>query len=222
MRFYAGVDVGPKHDHSAVVAVAREDKRLVLLNHRIWKSSAADPLDIERTIEAYLRELRVRYRLAKVFCDPYQLHRSIVSLRREGLPVEEYAQTPANLTSMGQNLFELLNGRNIRLYSAPDLRQHALNAVAVESPRGWRIAKEKSSRKIDACVALAMACVGTVDQGFKSPALACITVDDSWQRKRWGLPARQGEPSEASAALRRRKSERFAQDIAELEARRRT
>jgi hypothetical protein len=31
--------------------------------------------------------------------------------------------------------------------------------VAVENPRGWRIAKEKASKKIDAIVALAMACV---------------------------------------------------------------
>ena len=30
--------------------------------------------------------------------------------------------------------------------------------MAVENPRGWRIAKEKASKKIDAIVALAMAC----------------------------------------------------------------
>jgi hypothetical protein len=30
--------------------------------------------------------------------------------------------------------------------------------VAIENPRGWRIAKEKASKKIDAIVALAMAC----------------------------------------------------------------
>jgi hypothetical protein len=45
-------------------------------------------------------------------------------------------QTTANLTAMGQNLFDLLNGRNVRLYPATDLRTHALNTIAVESPRG--------------------------------------------------------------------------------------
>jgi hypothetical protein len=34
--------------------------------------------------------------------------------------------------------------------------------VAVENPRGWRIAKEKASKKIDAIVALAMACVAAM------------------------------------------------------------
>jgi hypothetical protein len=31
-------------------------------------------------------------------------------------------------------------------------------AVAIETPRGWRIAKEKQAHKIDVVVALAMAC----------------------------------------------------------------
>lgn len=64
---------------------------------------------------------------------------------------------------MGQTLFELLKGRNIRLYPSDELREHALNTVAVENPRGWRIAKEKARKKIDSIVALAMACVAALD-----------------------------------------------------------
>ena len=48
---------------------------------------------------------------------------------------------------------------------ADDLREQALNTVAVESPRGWRLAKDKTSKKIDAIVALAMACVAAMDHG---------------------------------------------------------
>ena len=43
------------------------------------------------------------------------------------------------------------------MYQAPDLKEHVLNAVLVESARGIRLAKEKSSKKIDGAVALAMA-----------------------------------------------------------------
>jgi hypothetical protein len=64
---------------------------------------------------------------------------------------------------MGQALFDLLTGKTLRLYPADDLRAQALNTVAIESPRGWRLAKEKASRKIDAVVALAMACVAALD-----------------------------------------------------------
>jgi hypothetical protein len=64
---------------------------------------------------------------------------------------------------MGQTLFDLLNGKNLRIYPAADLREQALVTVAVENPRGWRIAKEKARRKIDAIVAMTMACVAAVE-----------------------------------------------------------
>jgi phage terminase large subunit-like protein len=62
-------------------------------------------------------------------------------------------------------LFDLLKGRNLRLYCSQELRAQALATVAVESARGFRIAKEKSAKKIDAIVALAMACVAAIEHG---------------------------------------------------------
>ena len=64
-----------------------------------------------------------------------------------------------NCTLMGQTLFDLLK-RTKSSFSMPirELRQQALSTVAIENPRGWRIAKEKASKKIDVIVALAMAC----------------------------------------------------------------
>ena len=81
----------------------------------------------------------------EILCDPYQLHRSITTLKGAGLPIEEFPQTPANTTRMGQVLFDLLTGKNLTLYTAEDLRAQALHTVAVESPRGWRIAKERAA-----------------------------------------------------------------------------
>jgi phage terminase large subunit-like protein len=91
------------------------------------------------------------------------LHRSITTLRAGGVPIQEYSQTPPNLTAMGQQFFDLLRGRSLRLYPDAELRQQALNTVAIESSRGWRIAKEKSSKKIDAIVALAMAFMAALE-----------------------------------------------------------
>jgi phage terminase large subunit-like protein len=99
----------------------------------------------------------------QIVADPYQLHRSITSMQAAGIPISEFPQTPANLTRAGQALFDLLNGRNLKMYPAADLRQQALNTVAVENPRGFRIAKEKASKKIDAIVALAMACATAIE-----------------------------------------------------------
>ena len=40
-----------------------------------------------------------------------------------------------NTIHMGQRPYELLKGKNLALYPDEDLRQHALNCVAVESRR---------------------------------------------------------------------------------------
>ncbi len=173
-ELYVGVDVATKHDSSAVVAVMRDrdqDGRdvVALAAHRIWRPTPTDPLDIEATVEAYLRELHHAYRVRAVLVDPYQMARSIQTLKAAGLRVEEYPQTLDRLTVMGQAVYDLVQGRNLSVYAAADLREHALNAVVVESARGWRIAKEKSSKKVDGLVALAMACaaLGQRPAGFE-------------------------------------------------------
>ena len=77
--------------------------------------------------------------------------------------MEEYPQSRPNLTAMSQNLFELIQAVNLLLYPSDDLRTQVARTVAVESPRGWRISKEKASHKIDAIVALAMATMAAMD-----------------------------------------------------------
>jgi len=146
---FVGVDASTKHDSSAVVAVRRDGERLVLAAHRIWRPSPEHPLDLEATIEQYLRDLHARYRVKAILCDPYQLHRSITTLQAAGLPIREFSQTSGNTTQMGQVLFDLLKGRNVRLYPSEELRAQALATVAIESGRGFRIAKEKAAKKID-------------------------------------------------------------------------
>jgi phage terminase large subunit-like protein len=164
-QIFVGVDAGIKHDNAAVVAVRWDDDKLALVSHRIWRPTPTEPLDLEGTIEEHLRELHDRYSVAEILCDPYQLHRSITTLQGAGLPIKEFPQSTVNTTRMGQVLFDLLNGKNLRIYSAGDLRQQALNTVAIEGSRGFRIAKEKTSKKIDAIVALAMACISAVEVG---------------------------------------------------------
>lgn len=152
-----GVDVATKQDCAAVVAVTRERDRVRLAAHRIWTPPKGGALDLEETVEAYLLDLHKRHRLSRVHYDPFQMARSAATLSKAGLPMRELPQTSANLTAASQGLYELIRGRRIALYPDDELRRHALNAVAIESPRGWRLAKEKSSRKIDGCVALSFA-----------------------------------------------------------------
>jgi hypothetical protein len=155
-----GIDIGIKHDNAARVAVRWDDEgeKLILVSHRIWKPTPTLRLDLENTVEQDLRDLNDQCDVVEYLADPYQFHRSITTLLAAGLPIQEFPQTTSNTTLMGQTLFDLLIGKNLVLYPADDLRQQALSTVAIENPRGWRIAKEKTSKKIDAIVALAMAC----------------------------------------------------------------
>jgi phage terminase large subunit-like protein len=68
---------------------------------------------------------------------------------------------------MGDNLFALIKNGNLMTYSAPEIRLALSRAVAIESSRGWRIAKEKQSHKIDIVVALGMSSLAAVQRGSK-------------------------------------------------------
>ena len=174
-ELYVGVDIAIKHDKAAAVGVVREGDRLALAVHRLWSPSPDCPLDLEETIEGFLRELAQHYTIRVIYADPWQMQRTIQTLQKAGLPIREFAQSVPNQTRAGQLLFDLFMGRNLRLYPNPEIRAHLLNCIAIESARGWRLAKERASRKIDAAVALSMACTAAMD--YHLPPLQLLGGD---------------------------------------------
>src|SRR5207249_10627733 len=81
------------------------------------------------------------------------------------LPMVEFPQSVPNLTEASTNLYELIKGRNLVVYVDEALRLAVHRAVALETSRGWRIAKEKQAHKIDVVVALAQAALGAAKGG---------------------------------------------------------
>ncbi len=156
---YVGVDASVKYDSTAVVAVRwnREAQKVTLVAHRIFQPSPDEPLDFEETIEAAVLDLAERFNVRRVLFDPYQMQSTAQRLARAGVRIEEFPQSSGNLTLASQNLFELIQGRNLAVYPDDAMRLAVSRAVAIEGSRGWRIAKEKASHKIDVVVALGMA-----------------------------------------------------------------
>ena len=149
---FIGIDASVKHDSTALVCVKYDTTtdNLVLADHRIWQPGPGAPMDFEATIEFYLRRLEgYNTSIEKILVDPFQIHRTITTLQAAGLPIEPFPQTQPNLTLATETLYSALNNQKLRLYEAPDLRQHVLNAASVETSRGFRLAKEKQSMKID-------------------------------------------------------------------------
>ena len=137
-------------------------KKVRTVWHRIFQPSPTDPLDFEQTIERTLLELRQRFDVREIRYDPYQLVAVAQRLSGAGLPMVEFPQSVPNLTESSTNLYELIKGRNLAAYPDDEIRLAVSRAVALETSRGWRIAKEKVSHKIDVVVALAMAALGAV------------------------------------------------------------
>jgi len=162
------VDAGVTQDCTAIVAVGYDAKRakIGLVTHTIWTPEKDQQIDLDQ-VEKKLLELYNRYQVASIVYDPKHLMQMMYRLKNSGLPVTPFEQTEGNLISGSQLLFELLKNRNVEAYPAPDLRKHVQMAVAKTTQRGFRIVKDKVSKRhhVDGAVALMMACYAAVSGG---------------------------------------------------------
>lgn len=137
-----------------------------------------------------------QYQVKQILFDPFQLQATAQRLIRDRLPMQEFPQTSGNLTAASQCLFELISGGNLLTYPAPDLRRAVSQAVAKETPRGWRISKQTSAHKIDLVAALSFACYACIE-AQKGPTF------DIWEMIRDGEPPpEQQTEAERNAAWR--------------------
>ncbi len=165
-------DASKNRDCTALVGVVVSDNEQVprapfvdLAYCRIWEPAYDEELgtvliDLDETVGAELQGL-IEDRKVKVRCiayDPYQLHSIMISLaKRFKVDVVEIPQTERRVQT-DTNLSDLILQGRLRPYFDAQLREHVLNAVALERPRGLRLDKESTSKHIDGAVALSMAC----------------------------------------------------------------
>lgn len=165
-----GVDASTTRDYTASVGVIFDGQSQTyhVVYCRVWKpqkselNSGKPLIDLGKTIGAEIRKLHKRRQIQTVYYDNYQLSSIATELKREGVRMIEFPQTDQRIES-DQALYDAIISRTIRHFNHPELNDHIYNAVAVEKPRGFRLAKEKSSKKIDAAVALSMALHGARD-----------------------------------------------------------
>jgi phage terminase large subunit-like protein len=162
---WLGVDASVKRDSTAIVVCTFANGKVQLVQNYTFQPTPREPLDFEVGIEKTLLELRRRFYIKEIRYDPYQMVSVAQRLTQQGLPMIEFPQSVPNLTEASSNLYELIKGRNLRVYPQDEMRLAIQRCVALETSRGWRIAKEKASHKIDVVVALAQAALGAVLQG---------------------------------------------------------
>lgn len=166
-RLVLGADASTTRDLTALVGCWFNPgaKRTEAVYCRVWRPERGlyrggkPTVDLEATISAEVLRLHKLGAVDAVVYDPFQLHSVALTWEKSGIRCIELPQTNARIEA-DQALYDAIIGRTLAHHGDPTLTEHVLNAVAVETPRGFRLAKEKTSRKIDAAVSLSMAAHG--------------------------------------------------------------
>lgn len=153
---WVGVDAAPKRDTTAVVVDRRDADGVHHIVARVWEADRQMGYLDFAEVEDFLRGLCFDYDVKRILVDPYVMMRSMVLLRDEGLPVEEFPQGDARMVPASQTLYDLALEGRLRHGNDLDMRRQAGNAAVRQTSRGWRLHKLKSSGTIDSIVALAM------------------------------------------------------------------
>lgn len=164
-----GVDAGVKKDSTALVGVGFDSHRgkVGIAFHHIWTPTESEQVDLDATVEKKLLELYNKYKVVSIVYDPTHLMQTMLRLKTKGLPTKEFAQTGSGMIAASQLLYDLFKNKNIETYPDDLLRRHIQMAVAESGSRGFRIVKNKVSKRhhVDGAVALAMACHEAVSNG---------------------------------------------------------
>lgn len=153
---WIGVDVGIKHDSTAVVAVQKDDSGLIRTQSRFWIPTLDRPVDVTDVME-HIRELDRAYDVRAVSFDPRFFDVPAKMLLDEGIFMVEVDQSVDRMTVACGGLFELIKGGRMRHDGDETLAIHVLNAVPRFNERGFTLQKSKSRGRIDGCIALALA-----------------------------------------------------------------
>lgn len=161
-----GVDAAVTGDCAAIVGVCRDPNdpsAVSVLFTRIWTPTPGHPLDYGAPdgLESELRRMCAQFNVAEIAYDPYQLHKVMTDMHRDGIAWCRPFNQTAERAKADKQLYDLIRNRRIKHPGIPDLNQHIKNAAAKHAPdedTRLRIIKKSQAGKIDAAVALSMAC----------------------------------------------------------------
>jgi phage terminase large subunit-like protein len=166
LRVFIGLDGSYQHDSTAISVVCFDHKqqKVRMIAHTVFTPTKDQPVDFA-AVEAELLDMRRRFAVQAIFFDPYQLVALSQRMEILGLPMEPFTQTSSNLEAAATNLAELIRHHNLIAYPDSEIRLALSRTVAVETPRGVRISKQKGSHRIDIIAALSFACFAAVRGG---------------------------------------------------------
>jgi phage terminase large subunit-like protein len=159
---WAGVDIGLKHDSSAVVTIQRRPDeeghptgRLHMIC-KLWLPRTDEPVDVTGVMQ-YLRDIDAAYDLQEVSYDSRFFDVPAKYLADEGLVMSEIPQSLERMTMAVGGLYEAILGGTVTHDGDQAFTAQVMNAQPRFNERGFTLAKGKSRGRIDAAVAAALA-----------------------------------------------------------------
>lgn len=160
-EFYvAGMDLGIKQDHSALVIIAasRNTLQLRLVSAQSWKPDRHTGKVDLKEVEGAVLAAHHRYRLRKVGYDPYQAQLMAQRLEQQKVPMSEMTFTGQNLNRMASTLLDVFRSRRLELFNHKPLIEDLGRLTIEEKSYGHRLsATRNDSGHADLATALAIA-----------------------------------------------------------------
>ena len=158
--FVAGLDLGIRHDHSALVVLAchGQTQRLRLAECKSWAPSrVTKQVDLEEVERAVLNANQ-RFHFGSCGFDPYQAALMAQRLSRRNVHMSEVVFSGKNLDSMASTLLDVFRSRRIDMYDEPRLVADLQRLTIVEKSYGYKLeAVRDESGHADTATALAIA-----------------------------------------------------------------
>lgn len=159
LHVVVGIDAAVSGDCFAIVGVTRKKDIMQVKFAYTWTPPVGGTIDYE-SIEEFIRTLCKKHRIALIAYDPKEMHYMVTRLKRDKVAsFKEFNQNTPRLLA-DKSLHDRIRDTKILHTGIPELTDHVLNANAkiTGDDSQMRIIKRSETRKIDACVALSMAC----------------------------------------------------------------
>ncbi len=138
---YVGVDIGGGGQEGDTAVAWLSEGLHVGCEVFAGESGVLDARDL-------IAELAGRYRIAEVAFDPWRAAQIALELEERGIRCSAFPQSDSRMIPASGALHRAVVERRLTLPAEPTLNQHATNAIARQSRRGWRIDRpSRSSRR---------------------------------------------------------------------------
>ncbi len=158
--YVGGLDLGIKHDHSALIVIGGNQKtlRLRLAHAQSWspdpETGKVDLMAVERAI----LDANKRFSLRTCGYDPYQAALMAQRLELQGVRLKEVPFTGAALNLMASTLLDVFRSRRIELFDCPQLIADLRRLTIEEKSYGYRLsATRDDTGHADLATSLAVA-----------------------------------------------------------------